>query len=132
MLDKLPSSILKEILKYLTCRERVKCKSANRCLKKEIEKVEKEQDALVFNIGPYPLNRRWSYTNNRSLMKVENSFEIKDLSSIKRLMNFKFIKKIRKLYIQNYYTVFSDSVTRPQQFVDSFSNLEHLEVSLIF
>lgn len=126
-MDNIPILPFKVILSYLTCKDRVRCKAVCSNWKKEIEKIEREQDSLVFNIGPYPLNRKWSSTNNRSLMRIENSFQIKRLQSIKRLMNFKFIKKIKKLYIQNYYTVFSDSVTKPSQFVESFNNLIELE-----
>ena len=101
--SRLPTLVLNEIFGYLSIKERIKCKSVCRAWKMEIELKEKTRDTLVFHIGPYLWNVRWTHTNNRGLMKFENSFEAKRLLFLQHPRSRTLLKKIKKLAIVNHH-----------------------------
>ena len=49
--------------------------------KVEIEQREAKSNMLVLRFGAYLWNIRWSLTNDRGLMKYENLFQVKNLTT---------------------------------------------------
>ena len=95
----LPTLVLNEIFGYLSVKERVKAKSVCRTWKAEVDLREQKRDTLVLHIGPYTWNMRWCVTNNRGLMKFENSFQVKRLTILKHPLTRALLKKTKKLAI---------------------------------
>ena len=126
----LPSLVLNEIFSYLNYKERIKAKSVCRSWKGEIDYKDKHKDGLIFHFGDYPLNRRWSWSNNRRLIGVENSFEIKSLDFLRLDSTRNYFKSLKKINICNTYTVFTDLdlVERPQKYINLFEQCEELEL----
>ena len=95
---KLPTLVLNEIFGYLSVKQRLRCRWVCRAWKEEIELREAQSDTLVLNVGPYLWNVRWSQTNNRSLMRFENSFELTATSLVRPVCRW-LVWKTRKLAV---------------------------------
>ena len=127
--SRLPTLVLNEIFGYLSVKERVKAKSVCRAWKEEIELREAKSDILVLHLGPYPWNMRWSETNKRRLMKFENSFQVKHLSTREPLASV-LLKKTKKLAIVDFYHVFSEETSNLQAFLGHFKYCEIEEIEI--
>ena len=125
----LPTLVLNQIFGYLSVKERIKAKSVCRSWKAEIELREQKRDTLVLHIGPYPWNIRWTETNNRHLMKFENSFEMKHLTFLNRPMTRELLNKIKKLAIvQLSKSCFDLQASNLQDYLGYFKCCEELEI----
>ena len=91
--------VMDRILGYLSVKERVRCKGLCRSWREEIELREPKSDTLVLHTGPYPWNMHWTQTNNRRLMKFENSFQMKNISILDHPMTRALLEKTKKLAI---------------------------------
>ena len=101
--SRLPTLVLNQIFGHLSVKERVRCKGVCRAWREEIELREAKNDTLVLHLGPYLWNIRWAHTNNRRLMKYENSFEVNRLSFLKRPLTRSLLKKTKKLALLTYH-----------------------------
>src|SRR5699024_2296909 len=112
--------------------EQIRCKAVCRTWNAEIEQKEKVRDALVLHMGQYLRNMRWTHTNNRGLMKFENSFEVKRLSFLQHPLTRTLLKKIKKLAIVNYHPGAVDAEIAPTNvhpYIRFFDQLEEIEIS---
>ena len=130
--SRLPTLVLNEIFCYLSVKERVRCKGVCRSWRMEIELREQKSDTLVLHLGPYPWNMHWTQTNNRRLMKFENSLQMKRLKHLKHPMTRTLLKKTKKLA-----TLFSnnDSVEEASSilpYLRYFSHCEQIEFESLF
>ena len=129
--SRLPTLVLNQVYDYLSVKERIKCKSVCRSWKAEVELREKARDSLVLHVGPYLRNMRWICTNNRSLIKFENSFQVKHLSVLKHPMTIALLKKIKKLAIVNYHPVALNAEiahTNVHPYLRYFDQCEEMEI----
>ena len=124
--SRLPTLVLNEIFGYLSVKQRVKCKAVCRAWRQEIELRDKKKDTLVLHLGPYLWNQRWAYTNNRGLMKFENSFEMKHLTFLKHPLTRALLKKTRKLAIVNYHSTIDAPSIQP--YIAYLDQCEEIEV----
>ena len=124
----LPSLVLDQIFGYLDYKERIRAKVCRRW-KNEIEFKAKRNDNLIFYIGVYPMNRKWIWSNNKRLIKIENSFKIKKLDFLRSSYTLNHFRRLKKISIFNSVTLFDDmEVERPNEHVNLFGECEELEV----
>ena len=126
----LPSLVLDAIFSYLTFKERIKAKSVCRSWKDEIEYKDKRKDSLTFYFRFHPLNTQWSWSNNRGLIGVENSFEIKSLEFLRLPFTLNYFKNLKKINISNRLTFYTgpDRTQKPRNFINLFEQCEELEI----
>lgn len=126
----LPSICLNEIFDYLSFKERIKIKSVCRDWRDEIESKDKKKDAIFFHLHFFPINRKWSWPTNKNLIRIENSFEIKNIEFLRSSFVKNYFKNLKKISICNPFTVYSDQedVTSIHQYLAHFEQCESLEL----
>ena len=124
-MNELPTLALNAIFGYLNCKERIKCKSVCVRWRDEIKLIDKNRESLLLHIGDYPINIKWSNTNNRRLIRHENSFETKDLKFLEHPFTRSYFENVKKLVIYN--STFLDS-KKFQQYINSFIKCEEIEI----
>lgn len=128
----LPILVLREIFSFLSVKERAKCRALSREWKKQVDWYEEGRDNLVFHTGFYPLNKRWSWTNGRGLIRIENSFQIRSIEffknarTISKLKNLKNLKKIKLLNTKR--DLSTREVKGLQNYLTAFEECEELEI----
>ena len=120
--------VMDRILGYLSVKQRVRCKGVCRAWREEIELKDQKSDTLVLHLGPYRLNMRWTETNNRRLMKFENSFEMKNLNILKHLLTREQLKKTKKLAIVDFHGLFDPEAKSIQPYLSYFDQCEEIEI----
>ena len=127
--SRLPTLVLNEIFGYLSVKERIKAKSVCRTWREEIELRERKSDTLVLHFGPYLWNVHWTETNNRRLMKFENSFEVKRLTFLEHPLTRELLERTKKLAIvyfcRNDYV---QDVSHLQPYLGYFGHCEEIEL----
>ena len=128
--SRLPTLVLNEIFGYLSVKERVRCKGVCRTWKEEIELREQKNDTLVLHLGPYRSNIRWTETNNRRLMKYENSFQMKNLAFMEHPLTRSLLKKTKKLAIlELHFDYLRPATSTIQSYLGYFQHcVEELEI----
>ena len=125
----LPTLVLNEIFGYLSVKQRVKCKSVCGAWKEDVELREQMSDTLVLHLGPYPCNMRWTQTNNRGLMKFENSFEMKTLTILEHPLTRTLLKKTKKLAIVHFCKrILSPETSNIQPYLRYFRQCEEIDI----
>ena len=124
----LPTLALNAIFGYLNIKERVRCKGVCRTWRKEIELREQKSDTLVLHSGPYLWNQRWSETNNRGLMKFENSFEMKALTILDHPLTRELLEKTKKLAIMHFCKSVFGSASNLLPYLGHFKQCEQIEI----
>ena len=121
--------VMDTILGYLSVKERVRCKGVCRSWRKAIERREQSSDTLILHLGPFLSNFRWTETNNRGLMRFEDSFQIKHLNFLKHPLSRALLKRTKKLAIVDFYTwlLTTESFT-VQPYLDSLDRCEEIEL----
>ena len=121
--------VMDTILSYLSVKERVICKCVCRSWRAEIELREQMNDTLVLHLGPYPWNLHWSETNNRGLMKFENSFEMRQSTILEHPLTRSLLEKIKKLAIVDFHTgILNPKVSSIQPYLGYFEQAEEIEI----
>lgn len=129
--SKLPILVLDCISDYLSYKERVKCKAVCRGWRRAIEPRDKARQTLVLHVGPYLLNQKWSYSNQRRrLMGYANSFEIQSLNFLAHPLTRSSFKHIKKLCIFEYndYLLLNTTVHNIRQGIDFLKQCEEIEI----
>ena len=88
---------------------------------------DKKSESLILHFGRFPLNKKWSYTNNRDLMRYENSFEIKSLAFLKHQFTRAAYRSIKKLALLN--QNFNNEIENIHQFIKFFVRCEEIELT---
>ena len=127
-MNELPTLVINAIFDYLSLKERIKCKSVCVQWRIEIELKDKNKEVLILHTDAYSLNRRWLYTNNRGLMRYENSFEMKSLDFLKQPFTRSYFKSIKKLAIFDF-AVTCFEIENFYQYINFFSKCEKIEIN---
>ena len=98
----LPTLVLNEVFSYLSFKDRLKCKAVCRSWREEIKLRDQNRDTLILHFGPYLWNVRWSQTNNRRLMKFENSFQVKNPAILEHPLAIELLEKTKKLALVSF------------------------------
>ena len=123
--------VMDRILGYLSVKERVRCKGVCRTWRAEIELREQKNDTLVLHFGMYRRNMRWTETNNRRLMKFENSFEVMNLDILKHPLTKSLLEKTKKLAIVwSHINEHFQNVSSIQPYMPFFKQCEIKEIEL--
>ena len=121
--------VMDRILGYLSVKERVRCKGVCRTWRAEIELRDRKSDNLVLHLGPYRRNMRWTETNNRRLMKFENSFQMKNLTVLGHPLSRSLLKKTKKLaFIDFNTTTLNPTILAIQPYLSYFDQCEEIEI----
>ena len=128
----LPTLVLNEIFGYLSVKERIKAKSVCRTWREEIELREQKSDTLVLHLGPYPWNVHWTETNNRRLMKFENSFKVKNLDILEHPLSRELLNKTKKLAILRSFGSLNSEYPTIEPCLSYFGNCEVIEIRDVF
>ena len=126
--SRLPTLVLNEIFGYLSVKERIKAKSVCRTWKEEIDLREQKSDTLILNLSLYPWNLHWTETNNRRLMKFENSFQVKNLAILKHPLAKVLLKKTKKLAIVDFYDILDPVAKSINPYLGCFENCVEIEI----
>lgn len=131
----LPILVLREIFSFLSVKERAKCRAVCRDWKQQVDWYDEGRDSLLFHTGLYSLNKHWSWTNRKGLVRIENSFEIrnfeflKNAPTISKLKSLKRLKKIMLVDGQSFYRASDLLVFRElQNYLKAFEECEELEI----
>lgn len=131
MWNNLPVSVLNEVFRYLTVKERIVCKDVCLEWRKQVEDFDSKLDSVLLHLYHYPLNKRWCWTNQKGLVRVENSFEIDNFELFQDALNLLDLKNrnLKKIKLLNPKSVFSDCVILEiHNYLSQFVDCEELEI----
>ena len=121
-----------EMLSHLTVKEQIKCKAVCSGWKYEVERWERSRKSLVFHLHAFLPNVKW--TNDESLMRLENSFQIRSLDFLRRPFTQNHFKKLKKVAILDMHLsyLFGNKHQRFGQCINWLVECEELELSNLY
>lgn len=86
------------------------------------------KNRLCLHFGPYPLNKKWSFTPNQ-LIGYRNSIEVKSINLLGHQLTRTYFKHLKQLNIFNIYSHEVEVTSLHRFSLDYFKELEQLELN---
>ena len=129
MTNSLPALVLNKIFRFLSVKERIKCEQVCLEWQKQIKAFDAERDSLMLHLGCYRPNKRWSWTNQQALVRVENTFEIDSIELLQDALNILELKNLKKVKLVNSSGIVSRCVlSEIHVYLAQFVDCEELEI----